>query len=92
MAVLYLRMCEDPIAMVEKCWMCGHTASEVVKKFPEVKPKYGEYSLGFLEMPFAGITVPICRVCGGVVTQMVTQNWETIKMNAEVTAVNTFEE
>ena len=88
---LYLLLCEDVGTMVEKCWMCGHTAQEVVKKFPEVKPKYGEYSLGNLEMPFAGIAVPICRVCGGVVTQVVQQNWETIKMNAEVT-VNPLEE
>jgi len=82
---------EDVVVMTEKCWICGHTAQEVVKKFPEIKPKYGEYSLGKLEMSFAGISVPVCRVCGGLITQVVQQNWETIKMNAEI-AVNALNE
>jgi hypothetical protein len=73
------------MVMTEKCWLCKRSAKEVVTKYPEVKPKYGEYELGFLEIPFAGITAPICRVCSGIIMQIVQQNWETLKMNAEVT-------
>ena len=70
--------------MIQKCWLCGQTAKAVVEKYPEIKPKYGEYTLGNLEIPFAGISVPLCRICTGLIMQVVQQNWETLKMNAEI--------